>query len=115
MPYFFIIPAYLILLLVLGIAAVVLRGGGDGGRASVSIVSGMAGTLPGIVVANVAVTVAGVAPLWLSGQVSAPEWMRQVLSVFAVVCLFIGPFVASALGVIAGFLGGWWLVRRGGK
>jgi len=116
MPYFFIVPAYLLLLLILGIAAVVLRSGGNSGPASGYILAGMVGTIPGIIAANVLVTLAGLLPLWIAAKVSPPEWMMQVLSVLAVACLFIGPFVASAIGVIAGFLCGilvaWKRTRR---
>ena len=108
MPYFFIVPAYLLLLLVLGIAAVVLRSGGNSGRASGFILAGMVGTLPGIIAANVVVTLAGLLPLWIAGNVSPPEGVRQLLSALALLCLFIGPFVASVIGVIAGFLCGVW-------
>lgn len=116
MPYFFIVPAYLLLLLVLGIAAVVLRSGANPGRASGYIVAGLMGTVPGIIAANVLVTLAGVLPLWIAEQVSPPDAVRQVLSAICIACLFIGPFVASVIGVIAGFLCGilvaWKRTRR---
>lgn len=115
MPYFFIIPAYVLLLLMLGISAVVLGAGAGERRAAGRIFAGMAGTVPGMIAANGVVTLAGIAPLWVAGQVSLPEWLSLALSGFAMVCLFIGPFVASAIGVIAGFLCGWWLAARGGK
>lgn len=115
MPYFFIIPAYVLLLLVLGISAVVLGAGAGERRVAGRIFAGMAGTVPGMIAANGVVTLAGIAPLWVAGQVSPPEWLSLALSGLAMVCLFIGPFVASAIGVIAGFLCGWWLAARGGR
>jgi hypothetical protein len=112
MPYFFIVPAYVLLLLVLGIAAFVARMS-PGLRGSNSyIIGGMIGTLPGFIVANVLVTLAGILPAVIADQFSLPDGLKQVCGVFAGVALLLGPFIASAVGVVFGFLGGCWVVRR---
>jgi hypothetical protein len=112
MPYFFILPAYVLLLLVLGIAAFVTRMNPGLRGSSAYIIAGTIGTLPGIIVANLVVTVAGILPAVIADHFSLPDGLKQVCGVFAGVALLLGPFVASAVGVVLGFLGGCWVVWR---
>lgn len=112
MPYFIILPAYVILLLVLGIAAFVTRGIPEARWTSGYLVGGMIGTLPAFIIANVAITIAGVLPLWLTQQFSPPEWFQQVCAVFSMLALMIGPFIASIIGIVLGFAAGCLVVRQ---
>lgn len=109
MPYFFILPCYLLLLLALGIFAVVKRKHPAGACAA----AGAIGTIPGILLANLAVTGAGLLPAAVSGHLDAPQIIRQITAAFAAVMLLLGPFIASAFGVLAGFTAGCaWACKR---
>lgn len=116
MPYFFILPAYGLLLLVLGAAAFAAWMTPRGRPLGRLLVAGMIGSVPGMLIANVLVTIAGLLPVWLADNLTLPETLKQVLGVCAVAILLLGPFVASALGVLLGFLGGcgfvWWRNNR---
>lgn len=112
MPYFFIVPAYILLLMVLGIAAFVARMNPGLRGSSAYIAAGTVGTLPGMIIANVLVTLAGILPALIADRFSLPEGLQQICSVFAGVALLLGPLVASAAGVVLGFLGGCWVVWR---
>lgn len=115
MPYFFILPAYVLLLLVLGIAAIVTRMNVPWRPASGYIIGGMIGTVPGFIAANLLITLAGILPTVIADHFSLPDGLKQVCGVFAGVALLLGPFVASAVGVVLGFLAGCWLVRWRGR
>lgn len=112
MPYFFIIPAYLILLLALGIVVFVTRLNETTRPASRYILAGMIGTVPGIIVANAIVTLAGIMPALVAEQVSLAEGFKQACAIFAGLALLLGPFVASVVGVVLGFSCGCWFVCK---
>jgi hypothetical protein len=112
-PYFFILPAYFLLLLILGTAAFVTRMNPKWRPARGYIHGGMIGTVPGFIVANLLVTVVGIFPAVIAEHFSLPEGLKQVCGVLAGVALLLGPFVASAAGVVLGFLSGCWIVWRG--
>jgi len=112
MPYFFILPAYVALLVVLIIAAVVTYAVPRCKSASGYIVAGTVGTLVGFVVINVVVIVLGVLPAWLAQKVAFPEWLQQVSKIFVVAALLIGPFIGSAIGVLIGFMAGLYFIYR---
>jgi hypothetical protein len=115
MPYFFILPVYVILLIVLVGTAVVARFILRFRPASGYLVGGAIGTLIGFVFINVVVMLAGVAPAWLAQKFTFPDWLRQVSKYLAAGTLLIGPFIASALGVLIGFAAGIYYVYRGRK
>jgi hypothetical protein len=115
MPYFFIVPAYVLLVVGMTVLAVVARFVPRLRPTSGYVAGGAVGTLPGFVVANVLISIAGLLPVWAAQHVSLPEWLHNVLKVFVAAVLLIGPFVASLLGVALGFAGGIcyvWLRRR---
>ncbi len=68
-------------------------------------IGGGIGSVPGFIVANGIVTLAGVLPALVAERCALPEWLRQVCQIFAGVTLMLGPFAASAAGVGVGFLG----------
>ena len=112
MPYFIILPAYVALLLFLIVAAVVTRCVASWRAASGYIVGGTVGTLPGFIIANVIVTLAGILPVLLTQKISPPPWLQQVVAIIVGFILILGPFVASAIGVALGFAAGAFFVFR---
>ncbi len=110
MPYFFILPAFAILLLALVAAAIGVRFLPRLKHTSGYIVGGTAGTLVGFVVVNLLVWFVGLLPVWIDHQVRLPDWLRQASGVFIAGTLLIGPFIGSALGVAFGFAAGLLLV-----
>ncbi len=76
MPYFIIMPAYLILLVLLGTAAALTRRFPNVRWTSPYLAWGALGTLPGFILANLL----GFLPLWISSHLSPPEWLRQLPS-----------------------------------
>ncbi len=112
MPYFFILPIYCLLLVALGAAAVVARCVAEWRPASGVIVGGMVGSLAGFIAANVIITGVGLMPVMVGNHFAAAGWERQVAGIFAAVMLLLGPFVASAMGVVIGFAAGVVVVLR---
>ena len=112
MPYFFILPAYVLLLVALTGAAIVTRFMPRFQPASGYIVGGMIGTLVGFIFINVMVVAAGVLPVWLAQKGSFPDWVQQVIKIFVAAALLIGPFIGSAIGVLFGFCAGLYFVHR---
>ena len=112
MPYFIILPAYVFLLLVLATAAIIARFVEKWRPASGYIVAGTVGTLPGFLIANVLVTVIGLLPVIITHNSSPPDWLHQTASVVSLGALMIGPFLASAVGVLLGFAAGAYFVFR---
>jgi len=112
MPYFIILPAYVVLLAALVVAATAARLVPSLRSTSGYIVGGTVGTLPGFIVSNVIVTLAGLLPVFAAQKVTLPEWVHQAGAFLAVAILFIGPFVASAAGVVLGFIAGVYFVFR---
>lgn len=112
MPYFIILPVYALLLVFLAIAAIVARCVESWRPACGYIVGGTVGTLPGFIVANIVITVAGLLPVLMAEHFTLPQWAQQTGALVAAVLLFIGPFAASALGVVLGFAAGVFFVFR---
>jgi hypothetical protein len=112
MFFFLILPTYALLLLMLGGAAALtwciprLR------PASGYLVGGALGSLAGFVVVNAFILAMGVAPAWLAHEYSLSEWVRSASKVYAVATLMLGPIIGSFAGILLGFAGGWWCVRR---
>jgi len=112
MPYFFIIPAYVVLLVGLIGVAVVTRFVPRFRRASGYFIGGAVGTLIGFIIINVFVVFAGVAPAWLVQKFACPDWLQQVSRYFVAAALLIGPFIGSAIGIFLGFAAGIYFVFR---
>ena len=112
MPYFFILPAYIALLIGLIGAAIVARFVPRFQPMSGYIVGGAIGTLIGFIIINILVVNAGVAPAWLAQKFTFPDWLQQVSRYFVAAALLIGPFIGSAIGVVVGFAAGLYFVYR---
>ena len=113
MPYFIILPVYVLLLVALIVAAIVTRFVPQLQPASAYIVGGTVGTLPAFVVANILVTLAGLLPVWAAQKMELPQRLHDATKFFVAAVLLVGPFVASAIGVFLGFaLGVYFVFRR---
>ncbi len=112
MLYFFIVPAYVLLVVGLIAAAIVARFVPRFQPASGYIVAGTLGTVVGFTIVNAVVIVLGVLPVWLAEKLSFPDWLRHITTVVVTAALFVGPFVGSAIGVLSGFAAGAYLVYR---
>ena len=113
MPYFSIVPAYLLLLLILGIAAFVTARHPPWRPACGMIVGGMIGTVPGIIAANGIITLVGILPAVFADWFSAGEGLTRFCGVLTGIALLLGPFAVSLVGVTLGFAAGClWVGRR---
>ena len=112
MPYFFILPAYVALLVGLIGAAIIARFVPRFQPASGYIVGGAIGTLFGFVIINVFVWIVGLFPAWLNQKVSFPDCLLHVSQFFVAATLLIGPFIGSAIGVLLGLVAGLYFVFR---
>jgi len=112
MPYFFILPAYIVFLIGLIAVAVIVRFIPRFQRASGYIIGGAIGTLIGLVIINVIVILAGVAPAWLAERFTLPDWLQKASKYFVAATLLIGPFIGSAVGVFLRFAVGIYFVFR---
>ncbi len=112
MPYFFILPVYVALLLGLIGAAVVARFVPRFQSASGYIFGGAIGSLVGFLLVNVAVILVGATPAWLAQRFTFPDWLQQTSKFFVATTLFIGPFIGSAIGALLGFAAGFYIVFR---
>ena len=112
MPYFFILPAYALLLLGLVAVAIITRFVPRFRTASGYFVGGAVGTLIGFAVINVIVWLVGLTPVWLSQKFTFPGWLQQASKFFVAAALLVGPFIGSAVGVLFGFAAGFYYVYR---
>ena len=112
MPYFFILPAYIVLLIGLIGAAVVARFVPRFQSASGYLFAGAVGTVLGFVIINVLVWIVGLFPAWVNQKVSLPEWLQHASMYFVAAALLIGPFIGSVIGVLLGFAAGLYFVYR---
>jgi hypothetical protein len=112
MPYFFILPAYVLLLIALVVVAIITRFVPRFRPASGYIIGGTIGTLFGFIIINAFVWIVGLFPAWLNQKTSFPDWLQQVSKVFVAATLLIGPFIGSAIGVFLGFAVGLYFVYR---
>ena len=112
MPYFFVIPAYVVFVaLMLGLA-VALHFSSELQPASGYIVGGTIGSVPAFILANIVVTLAGLLPNWLTRGNSLPNWLDSTLKVIGVLVLFVGPFLASIASIVLGFAAGVYVVFK---
>src|SRR5580692_9024393 len=112
MPYFFILPAYFVVLIGLIGAAVTVRFVPRLKHLSGYLLGGALGTMIGFAVINVIVVLSGVAPAWLAQKFTFPNWLQQASKFFVAATLLIGPFIGSVVGVLFGFAIGFYLVYR---
>jgi hypothetical protein len=113
MPYFFIVPAYALLLLVLAITAIVMYSSPQTRPAAGYIVGGTIGSLVGFLVSIVVLAVVCVVFILLAGLLSSSgQWVQTASAVGLAGVIFVGPFILSAAGILAGFACGALFVLR---
>ena len=106
MLYFFILPAYLLLLVAVGIASAVLYFRPSSQHVG-SYGFGVAlGTLPGLLVANALLWVFTVGLLHLQ----LPEWLQGAHKAVVFASAFCGPVLVSIVGILVGGLLGAYIV-----
>jgi hypothetical protein len=115
MPYFFILPAYLILFVGLISLAIIARFSPRFRPVSKYLIGGAIGTLVGFVVFNTIVILVGIAPAWLAQQFTFPTWLHELGKYFVAATLLIGPFIGSFIGITLGFLIGFYFVHERNK
>lgn len=57
-------------------------------------------------------TLAGLLPVLVEQDFTPPQWLQQAGAVVVAAILLIGPFIASAIGVVLGFAAGLLFVFR---
>ena len=108
MLYFFILPVFVGLLIVLILAAIVTRFIPAWSRVSPYLFSGAIGFTIGFLVANIINFLVGLAPGLILNSQDIPETVRQVIGTISAFILFLGPVFASAIGAVVGFVLGIW-------
>lgn len=108
MLYFFILPAYLLLLLAVGITSAVLFFRPASRQVGAYGFGAAVGTVPGFLVANALLWLLTIALLHLQ----LPEWLQGIHKAVVAVLLFLGPVPVSAVGILVGGLIGAYVVRR---
>ena len=101
MPYFIILPVYMVLLFVLVGAAILTRWVPIARSASGYIVGGMVGSLIGFILANALLMLLGLIAGFINPTVEG--WLQTAFALIFLSFLMIGPFVASVFGVFVGF------------
>ena len=112
MPYFLILPAYAIFLVALIIIAIVARFTERFKSASQYIFAGAFGTLIGFLIANIFLWIIGLFPVWLNQNIPFPDWLQRIGKFFTAATLLLGPFIASAAGILLGLVFGVYFVHR---
>jgi len=102
MPYFFIIPAYFVLLIGLIGVAIFARFVPRFRSTSGYIIGGALGSMVGFIVTNLVVVFIGVAAAWMAQNFNSQSWAEQASKVFVAGMLLIGPFIGSIIGVLLG-------------
>jgi len=115
MPYFFILPAFLVLFFGLTGLAVIARFVPQLRSVSGCLVGGAIGSLIGFVIFNVLVILAGIAPAWLAQKYTLPAWLQDAGKYLLATTLLIGPLIGSAIGSSLGFAAGFWFVYQRNK
>ena len=107
-----ILSVYAALLVTLIIAAVITTRIPGWQPVTRYLIAGTVGTLLGFVVANGCVVLAGVGPILLAGHYTLPQWLNYTGAVIVAGILFLGPILASVIGVILGFAAGIYYVFK---
>jgi len=110
MPYFIILPTFLILFLLMVSAAITARFVPRWRLASGYLMGGTLGAVLGFLLANVALFFVTYLSLKMDSELSLPEFVRPVVVLVIAAMLFLGPFVVSVGGVLMGFAVGFIIV-----
>jgi hypothetical protein len=111
-PYFFILPAFLIFEIVLLLAALVARYREKFCWASGYLVGIALGSAAGFVLANLILWFVCAALAFLANKDFMPEIVRTITQYISAFGLLIGPFVVSGGGLLIGTLFGTYFVYR---
>jgi drug/metabolite transporter (DMT)-like permease len=109
---FVILSVYAALLVALIIAAMVTTRKPGWQPVTRYLVAGTLGSVLGFIVANGCVVLAGVGPILLAGHYTLPQWVNYTGAVIVAGILFLGPILASVIGVIVGFAAGIYYVFK---
>lgn len=109
MPYFFILPLYVLLVAVVLVAAAVFRLQPRFRYLSPYLVAGAIGSLPGMLIGNL-LLVAVVAP-FVTKKIVLPDQLYWLSALIVGAGVLVGPFVVSAAGSVIGAALGWRFCR----
>ncbi|WP_084444335.1 hypothetical protein [Hymenobacter roseosalivarius] len=115
MPYFFILPIFVLWLVGLLMAAVAVRFSASFRPWSIYLVAVAIGSIPGFLLGNIALFVGALGVAKLLALLSLPRILQPLQMLTTAATIFIGPFVASAIGSLVGSLLGIitvWQFRR---
>ncbi|MFZ5858177.1 MAG: hypothetical protein ACOYZ6_15225 [Chloroflexota bacterium] len=112
MLYFFILPIFVGLLIVLILAAIVTRFIPAWSRVSPYLFSGAIGFTIGFFITNFLNFLVGLASGLILKNQNIPEIIRQIINFISAIILFLGPIPASVIGAVLGFVLGIFLVHR---
>ncbi len=113
MLYFLILPGYAGVVVMLLGASLICRFIRRLRPASGYLVGGAIGTLPLFILMNALVWIVGLVLVWIDQKLPFPHWAKNVTEIFVGAALLIGPLIASAVGMVLGFvLGSVFVYRR---
>jgi hypothetical protein len=112
MLYFFILPVFIGLLIVLMLVTIVVRFIPTWRPASRYLFSGGIGFAIGFLIANIANFLVGLAPGLILNSQDVPDAVRQIIGTISAFVLFLGPVFASAIGAVVGFVLGIWFAYK---
>ncbi|QIL77194.1 hypothetical protein [Hymenobacter sp. HDW8] len=106
MPYFFILSIFVLWLVGLLVGAVIVRYSARLRPLSTYLIAVAIGSVPGFLLGNVALLVGALGVAKLLTLFSLPRILQPLQTLGAAATIFIGPFIASAIGILLGaFLG----------
>ena len=115
MPYFFILPIFVLWLVGLIVGAVAVRYSASLRPLSAYLFAVAIGSIPGFLLGNIVLFIGALGVAKLLALISLPRILQPLQTLTATATIFIGPFVASAIGGLIGSLLGIiavWLFRR---
>jgi hypothetical protein len=112
MPYFIVLPFYSVFLISLLLGAGILFFFPNRRGLAAYLCGGAIGSIPGIIIANGLLFALIKLSVLATNQANLPNLMRSVAGFIIAGQIFIGPFLVSIVGVLAGFALGLYSVDR---